>query len=90
MSKRQAIDKLLSNRRSQDIEEFVEEGTAHETSQKEPAADKPGSKKEKKRANFEFDPQLHRDLKIFAAKEDKDMVEIVVAAVKEYMEKHKK
>jgi hypothetical protein len=77
VSKRQAIDKLLSNRKSPDIREYASEES------QQPAMSG------KKRANFDFDEKLHTDLKTFAAQRGKKMVDVVSAAVKEYMEKHK-
>ncbi|WP_412102567.1 hypothetical protein [Paenibacillus alginolyticus] len=43
----------------------------------------------KKKATFDFDDQFHTELKIFAAKQNKKMVDVVVEAVEEYMRRHK-
>ncbi|MFK7693899.1 hypothetical protein [Paenibacillus sp. HJGM_3] len=75
MSKRDAIEQLLGKRRSQAIQETINTGI------QKPVA--------KKKATFDFDDQFHKELKIFAAKQNKKMVDIVVEAVKEYMRNHK-
>ncbi|WP_392391861.1 hypothetical protein [Paenibacillus antibioticophila] len=38
-----------------------------------------------RRANFELDPALHRDSKIFATKQNKKMVDVVEIALREYL-----
>lgn len=77
MSKKEAINKLLSNRRSTGIQEYVNEGLQEPVP---PAITK---------ATFDFDSQFHADLKVFAANQRKPMVYIVVLAVKEYMTRNK-
>jgi hypothetical protein len=62
VSKKDAIEALLSNRHN------------------EPLAPK-------KKVTFDFDQQLHKELKIFAVERNTKMVDIVVEAVKEYMHK---
>ncbi|SEB49779.1 hypothetical protein [Paenibacillus sp. GP183] len=74
MSKRDAIEQLLGKRKSQEIQETVNTGI---------------QKSVKKKATFDFDDQFHTELKIFAAKQNKKMVDVVVEAVKEYMRRHK-
>lgn len=75
MSKRDAIEQLLGKRKSTEIQETVNT-----------VIQKPVNKK---KATFDFDDHFHTELKIFAAKQNKKMVTIVVEAVKEYMERHK-
>ncbi|KIL41949.1 hypothetical protein SD70_03510 [Gordoniibacillus kamchatkensis] len=75
MSKRETIEQLLGTRRSKKIQETVN------TSIQKPV--------NKKKATFDFDDQFHTELKIFAAKHNKKMVDIVVEAVDEYMRRHK-
>jgi hypothetical protein len=65
VSKKAAIEALLSNRRNEPLTT-------------------------KKKVTFDFDQQLHKDLKVFAAERNTKMVDIVVEAVKEYMDKHKR
>jgi hypothetical protein len=43
--------------------------------------------KKMKRATFEFEEDFHAELKIFAARHKKKMVDVVVQAIKEYMSK---
>ena len=42
----------------------------------------------KKRATFEFDEDFHAELKIFAARHKKKMVDVVVQAIREHMSKN--
>jgi tRNA/tmRNA/rRNA uracil-C5-methylase (TrmA/RlmC/RlmD family) len=74
VSKRDAIEQLLGKRKSQEIQETVNTGI---------------QKSVKKKATFDFDDQFHTELKIFAAKQNKKMVDVVVEAAKEYMRRHK-
>lgn len=83
MSKRDAIEQLLGKRRSQEIQETVKTGIQETVNT---GIQKPVNKK---KATFDFDDQFHTELKIFAAKENKKMVDVVVEAVKEYMRRHK-
>lgn len=39
----------------------------------------------KKKVSFDFDHEFHEDLKIYAVKKKMSMVDVVVAAVKDYM-----
>ncbi|MBD3922975.1 hypothetical protein H8B09_30065 [Paenibacillus sp. PR3] len=40
----------------------------------------------KKKATYELDMDLHTELKVFAAKQDKRMVDIVELAIRRYLE----
>lgn len=42
----------------------------------------------KKRATFEFEEDFHAELKVFAARHKKKMVDVVVQAIKEHMERN--
>jgi hypothetical protein len=75
VSKRDAIEQLLGKHRNQEMQETVNTGIQ-----------KPVNKK---KATFDFDDQFHTELKIFAAKQNKKMVDVVVEALKEYMRRHK-
>lgn len=41
----------------------------------------------KKKATFELDADLHKRLKMFSAKEDKKMVEVVEESLREFMDR---
>ncbi|MEC0373322.1 hypothetical protein [Paenibacillus chibensis] len=43
----------------------------------------------KKKATYELDLDLHTELKIFAAKQNKKMVDIVELAIREYLRNNK-
>lgn len=45
--------------------------------------------RKKKKATFELDPDIHRNLKKYAAEHEVNMVEIVEKAVVEYMDSNK-
>ncbi|MCC8438708.1 hypothetical protein HP567_029685 (plasmid) [Brevibacillus sp. M2.1A] len=44
--------------------------------------------KKMKRATFEFEEDFHAELKIFAARNKKKMVDVVVQAIREHMSKN--
>ncbi|WP_391558929.1 hypothetical protein [Robertmurraya sp.] len=44
----------------------------------------------KKRATFEFDEDFHTELKIFATQNKTKMVDVVVTALRKYMDEQKK
>lgn len=44
--------------------------------------------KKMKRATFEFEEDFHAELKIFAARHKKKMVDVVVQAIREHMNKN--
>lgn len=44
--------------------------------------------KKMKRATFEFEEDFHAELKIFAARHKKKMVDVVVQAIREHMSKN--
>jgi hypothetical protein len=84
VSKREALDRLLNNRRTSEIQKPVNTGIQEgKDTEAQETVYKP------KKATFEFDPQFHTELKIFAAERNKNMVDVVVVAVKEYMERHR-
>lgn len=72
MSKKQAFSDLL-NRKPVNTEIHEEEETPMGP---------------KKKATYELDLNLHTDLKIFAAKHNKKMVEVVEDALKQYLKNH--
>lgn len=90
-SKRETIDKLLS--RNTEVREDVAEEkdkTSHEVL--DDVVNKTNESsviEEKKQASFQFDLSFHTKLKTFAAKSNKAMVDVVVEAVEEYMDKFK-
>ncbi|ACB86482.1 hypothetical protein [Natranaerobius thermophilus] len=74
MSKRKAINQLLEDSDSNTkIQEYSEEEEGV------------NNNKTKKKATFELDSDLHTQLKIYAARQNKKMVDVVEEALKEYM-----
>ena len=69
MSKRKAINQLLEDNNTE-IQEYSENKESDKT---------------KKKATFELDSDLHTQLKIYAARQNKKMVDIVEEALKEYI-----
>lgn len=47
------------------------------------------TERKKKKATFELDPDIHRNLKRYAAEHEINMVEIVEQALIDYMDKNK-
>lgn len=79
-NKKEALSELL-NRRPVNTGNIINVNT--ENSEK--GKDTINTTSEKKKATFDLDKDLHTELKIFAAKQNKKMVEIVEIAIREYM-----
>jgi len=50
--------------------------------------DQMSKKANKKRATFEFDEDFHAELKVFAARHKKKMVDVVIQAIREHMDRN--
>lgn len=70
MSKKEAIHELLS-RKSPHIQEIRNTENDHA---------------DKKKATFDLPPHLHMELKVFAARQNKKMVEVVEEALIKYLD----
>lgn len=91
MSKKQAIQELLDRKPLNTVVQKNTNTLLHRTVNTELAAsssieDIP----KKKKATFDLDIDLHTELKVFAAQQDKKMVEVVEAALRIHFESQKK
>lgn len=79
MSKKQAINELLNRKDTRPVIQEDVNTVILGTSDDVPKA--------KKKATYELDADLHTELKVYAAKNGKKMVDVVEAALREYFEK---
>lgn len=90
MSKRNNLkDAILNGGKKPAALEFMQEiKNENEANSKTENAVLHNTEKKKKRTAFEFDEDFHLELKLFATKNKMKMIDVVTAAIQEYMQKH--
>lgn len=90
MSKKQAIQELLDRKPlNTAIQKPVNTGIHNAVNTDIMSSTPIEPTQKKKKATFDLDLDLHTELKVFAAQQDKKMVEVVEAALRMYFESHK-
>lgn len=91
MSKKQAIQELLDRKPLNTyIQKHVNTGLHGDVNTDLVTSSLIESIPKKKKATFDLDLDLHTELKVFAAQQDKKMVEVVEAALRIHFESQKK
>ena len=84
-SKKEAISQLLGNKRKSEdaeVKETLNKGIGEYINKGD---EEYSDKKNTKKVSFDFDRDFHTELKIFAARTGKNMVDVVIEATKIYM-----
>lgn len=87
MSKKDTINELLGRKANNPIQKSVNTENNINVNAESHKSGTTAVAKKKKKATFDLDPKLHTRLKVFAAQQDLNMVDIVEDALQMYFEK---